>query len=184
MRGRKQYRYHDRWREQRDQNKYGHMMDFARILPKIRRRVRRDLKRPGLSRERVLATIVRLLETTLIRVGNDEYARQNHSYGLTTMRNRHVKVHGAEIEFTFRGKSGKHHQIQVEDPKVAKIVARCQDLPGQELFGYRDAAGEARPIDSQDVNDYLREITGENYTAKDFRNLDRHGARRPRLPRT
>jgi DNA topoisomerase-1 len=168
-RGRKQYRYHERWREQRDENKYGHMMAFARVLPKIRRRVRRDLGRPGLCRERILATIVRLLETTLIRVGNDEYARQNHSYGLTTLRNRHVKVHGAELDFSFRGKSGKIHHIHIEDPKVARIVARCQDLPGQELFGYRDDAGEVHSIGSQEVNDYLREITGENYTAKDFR---------------
>jgi DNA topoisomerase-1 len=168
-RGRKQYRYHERWREQRDENKYGHMMAFARVLPKIRRRVRRDLARPGLSREKVLATIVRLLETTLIRVGNDSYARENHSYGLTTLRNHHVKVHGAGIEFTFRGKSGKFHHIHVEDPKVARIVARCQDLPGQDLFGYRDEASQVHALGSHDVNDYLRAITGENYTAKDFR---------------
>jgi DNA topoisomerase-1 len=169
VRGRKQYRYHERWREQRDQNKYGHMMDFARVLPKIRRRVRRDLARPALDREKVLAALVRLLETTLIRVGNDEYARENHSYGLTTLRNRHVKVHGATIEFNFRGKSGKFHNIHIEDPKVAKIVRRCQDLPGQDLFAYRDAGGEVHSIGSQDVNDYLHRIAGENYTAKDFR---------------
>jgi DNA topoisomerase-1 len=168
-RGRKQYRYHDRWREQRDQNKYGHMIDFARALPRLRRRVQRDLRRPGLNREKVLATIVRLLETTLIRVGNDEYARDNHSYGLTTMRNRHVRVRGAGIKFTFRGKSGKHHEIEVEDRKVAKILRRCQELPGQDLFGYRDEQGEVRPIGSQDVNDYLHAIAGKEYTAKDFR---------------
>jgi DNA topoisomerase-1 len=168
-RGRKQYRYHERWREHRDQNKYGHMMAFARALPRIRRRVQRDLRRPGLSREKVLATIVRLLETTLIRVGNDEYAKQNHSYGLTTMRNQHVKVRGAQIEFTFRGKSGKHHHIHVQDRKVAKILSRCQELPGQELFGFRDETGAVHHIASHDVNAYLREIAGENYTAKDFR---------------
>ena len=168
-RGRKQYRYHDHWREHQDENKYGHMMKFARTLPKIRRRVNRDLKRPRLDREKVLATIVRLLETTLIRVGNEEYARQNHSYGLTTMRNRHVKVRGAEIEFTFRGKSGKEHQIHVHDPRAAKVLRTCQELPGQELFGYRDEEGTVHHIASNDVNSYLREIAGERYTAKDFR---------------
>jgi len=166
---RKQYRYHERWRAHRDENKYGHMMAFARVLPHIRKRVAKDLRRPGLTREKVLATLVRLLETTLIRVGNDEYARQNHSYGLTTMRNQHVKVHGSEIEFAFRGKSGKYHRIHLQDRRMARILRHCQDLPGQELFGYRDASGEVRHLGSQDVNEYLRDIAGENYTAKDFR---------------
>ena len=169
VRGRKQYRYHDHWREHRDQHKYHHMMAFARALPKIRQRVKRDLSRPKLDRPKVLATVVRLLETTLIRVGNEEYARENHSYGLTTMLERHVKIRGSEIEFTFRGKSGKDHQIHVHDPRVAKTLRRCHDLPGQELFGYRDAEGTVHHVGSHDVNDYLREIAGENYTAKDFR---------------
>lgn len=168
-RGRKQYRYHSRWREQRDENKFERMLGFARVLPRIRRRVARDLKRRGMPREKVLATVVRLLEVTLIRVGNDEYARANNSYGLTTMRNRHVRVARGNIEFSFRGKSGKRHEISVHDPRLAKIVRRCQDMPGQELFEYEDAEGEARDVTSEDVNAYLREVTGEDYTAKDFR---------------
>ena len=169
QRGRKQYRYHDHWREHRDANKYHHMMSFARALPKIRRKVKRDLNRPTLDREKILATVVRLLETTLIRVGNEEYARENHSYGLTTMLERHVKIHGSEIQFTFRGKSGKDHEIHVHDPRVAKTLRKCHDLPGQELFGYRDSAGTVHHVGSHDVNAYLQEIAGENYTAKDFR---------------
>jgi DNA topoisomerase-1 len=144
------------------------MISFGKVLPRIRRRVKRDLNRHGLPRERVLATVVRLLETTLIRVGNDEYARENGSYGLTTMRNRHVRVARDKLEFTFRGKSGKRHEISIRDPHLAKIVRRCQDLPGQELFEYEDESGIHR-IGSDDVNAYLREIAGEDFTAKDFR---------------
>jgi DNA topoisomerase-1 len=168
QRGRKQYRYHHRWRAQRDENKFGRMIAFGKALPHIRRRVKRDLARRGLPREKVLATVVRLLETTLIRVGNDEYARENGSYGLTTMRNRHVRVRRDKLEFTFRGKSGKRHQISLRDPHLAKIVRRCQDLPGQELFEYEDESGVHR-ISSEDVNAYLRELAGEDFTAKDFR---------------
>lgn len=167
-RGRKQYRYHPFWRQQRDETKFGHMLKFGKALPKIRRRVRRDLGRPGLPREKILATVVRLLETTVIRVGNDEYARENHSYGLTTMRNRHVEVKRGDITFSFRGKSGKHHQIELHDPRLAKIIRACQEMPGQVLFSWQEA-GETRHIGSQDVNDYLREITGSDFTAKDFR---------------
>jgi DNA topoisomerase-1 len=168
-RSRKQYRYHPHWRQQRDENKFGRMIAFARTLPRIRRRVQRDLRRRGMPREKVLATVVRLLEATLIRVGNDEYARQNGSYGLTTMHNRHVRVDGGKIRFAFRGKSGKQHEISVRDPQLARIVRRCQDMPGQELFGYEDAEGQPRDVGSQDVNEYLRTISGEDFTAKDFR---------------
>ena len=168
-RGRKQYRYHPRWIETRDLQKYDHTIAFGRVVPKLRRQVKRDLRRKGLPREKVLATVVRLLETTLIRVGNDEYARENHSYGLTTMRNRHVHVRGRHIEFDFRGKSGKEHHIGLSDPRLAKIVRQCQDLPGQDLFAYRDDEGNVHSVSSQDVNDYLREHTGQEFTAKDFR---------------
>jgi DNA topoisomerase-1 len=168
-RGRKQYRYHSRWREQRDENKFERMMGFAHALPRIRRRVQRDLRRPGMPREKVLATVARLLEITLIRVGNDEYARENNSYGLTTMHNRHVRVARGKIEFTFRGKSGKRHEISVRDQRLAKIVRRCQDMPGQELFEYEEPDGTVRDVSSEDVNGYLREIAGADYTAKDFR---------------
>jgi DNA topoisomerase-1 len=168
-RGRKQYRYHVRWRQVRDETKFDRMADFGRVLPKIRARVRRDLRREGLSREKVLATIVRLLETTLARVGNEEYKKQNDSYGLTTLRNRHVNVSGPKVNFYFRGKSGKHHSISVTDPHLAKIVRRLRDLPGYELFQYVDDDGQLRSIGSTDVNDYLREITGADFTAKDFR---------------
>jgi DNA topoisomerase-1 len=167
-RGRKQYRYHRFWRAQRDETKFQHMLEFAKALPAVRRRVRRDLKLPGMPREKILATVVRLLETTVIRVGNDEYARDNHSYGLTTMRNRHVEVKRGDITFAFRGKSGKHHEIELHDPRLAKIIRRCQEMPGQVLFSYLEN-GETRHIGSQDVNDYLREITGSDFTAKDFR---------------
>jgi DNA topoisomerase-1 len=168
-RGRKQYRYHPDWRQQRDENKFGRMTAFARALPRIRRRVKRDLARRGMPREKVLATVVRLLEATLIRVGNDEYARENDSYGLTTMRNHHARVAGAHIHFTFRGKSARRHEISVRDPQLARIVRRCQDIPGQELFGYEDEDGHPRDVGSQDVNEYLRSISGEDFTAKDFR---------------
>lgn len=168
-RGRKQYRYHPRWRVVRDEAKYGRMLTFGRVLPAVRGRVAADLARPGLPREKVLATIVRLLETTLARVGNEEYAKTNKSFGLTTLRNRHVKVNSSTITFDFRGKHGIKHHIDMQDRKLAKIVARCRDLPGQELFHYLDENGEPRGVDSDDVNEYLREISGEEITAKDFR---------------
>jgi DNA topoisomerase-1 len=167
--GRKQYRYHPRWREVRDETKYDRMMAFGRALPQIRARVEDDLARPGLPREKILATVVRLLETTLIRVGNEEYARANHSYGLTTLRTRHAHVNGTKVEFKFRGKSGVPHQAEVTDRRLAQIVKRCQSLPGQELFQYLDEDGQPQTIDSEDVNAYLHEITGQDFTAKDFR---------------
>ncbi|MDB5409547.1 MAG: topoisomerase [Rhodospirillales bacterium] len=168
-RGRKQYRYHPRWRAVRDEAKYGRMLLFARVLPKIRERVDADLARPGLGRERVLAAIVRLLETTLARIGNTEYARDNKSFGLTTLRNRHAHVRGRKVELDFRGKHGIQHHLEVSDSRLSKIVAKCQDLPGQELFQFIDDAGERHVVGSQDVNDYLREVSGEEITAKDFR---------------
>jgi DNA topoisomerase-1 len=168
-RGRKQYRYHSRWRAMRDESKYTRMLAFARALPRIRERVKADLRRRGLPREKVLATIVRLLETTLVRVGNEEYARANKSFGLTTLRDRHVDVTGAEVRFQFRGKGGKEHAVGVRDPRVARIVGHLQDLPGQELFQYLEEGRARRSVDSGDVNAYLREISGEDFTAKDFR---------------
>ena len=167
--GRKQYRYHPRWREVRDEAKYERMIAFGEALPLIRERTERDLARPGLPREKVLAAVVRLLETTLIRVGNEEYARQNRSFGLTTMRDRHVKIEGAKLRFQFRGKSGKQHTIGLNDRRLARLVRRCQELPGQELFQYLDEDGQPHPVESADVNDYLRQITGRDFTAKDFR---------------
>ena len=169
QRGRTQYRYHPRWREVRDENKYEHMIDFARALPKIRRRVRRDMSVPGLPREKVLATVIKLLETTLIRVGNEEYARTNHSVGLTTMKNKHVDVNGRTIHFEFRGKSGVEHAIDLEDRRLAKIVKQCQHLPGHDLFQYVDHEGTRHAIGSADVNAYLHETAGDEFTAKDFR---------------
>ncbi len=170
VRGRKQYRYHPRWREVRDEGKYGKLLVFGKALPRIRARVEEDLSRRGLPRERVLAAIVRLLETTLMRVGNEEYAKANHSYGLTTLRNRHVKVEGASrIRLDFRGKHGTEYHIDLRSKRLAAIVRRCQELPGQELFQYLDEDGTPRTIGSHDVNEYLREITGEEITAKDFR---------------
>jgi len=168
-RGRKQYRYHPRWREVRDAAKYDRAVAFATALPGIRKRVDADLGRPGLPREKVLATIVRLLDVTAIRVGNQEYARENQSFGLTTLRGRHVRIDGATLRFTFRGKSGVRHAVALEDPRVARIVRRCQDLPGEELFEYLDDSGEAVPVRSEHVNAYLREISGDDFTAKDFR---------------
>src|SRR6478736_2115548 len=168
-RGRKQYRYHERWREVRDENKFGRLGQFAKALPKIRRRVAQDLKLPGLPRQKVLATIVRLLEQTFIRVGNEEYARDNKSFGLTTLKNRHVTVKGAKLRFRFRGKSGRHHEVDVTDRHIAKIISKLQDLPGQDLFQYVDDDGKVGDISSQDVNEYLRESAGEDFTAKDFR---------------
>jgi len=167
--GRKQYRYHPRWREVRDETKYGKLMTFGRALPAIRERLDADLARPGLPREKVLATVVRLLEATLIRVGNEEYAKTNDSFGLTTMRDQHAEVDGTSVRFTFRGKSGVEHEIDLRDRRLAKIVKRCQDLDGQELFRFEDEDGQSQTLDSADVNAYLREITGEDFTAKDFR---------------
>jgi DNA topoisomerase-1 len=168
-RGRKQYRYHERWREVRDENKFERLAQFAKALPDIRRRVAQDFKLPGLARRKVLATIVRLLERTFIRIGNEEYARENKSFGLTTLKNRHVKVRGAQVRFRFRGKSKRPHEVDVTDRRVAKVIAKCQDLPGQDLFQYVDGDGEVQDITSQDVNEYLRQIAGEDFTAKDFR---------------
>jgi DNA topoisomerase I len=168
-RGRKQYRYHERWREERDENKYEKMVIFAQALPKIRRRINKDLKLRGLPRKKVLATVVQLLERTVIRVGNEEYAKKNKSFGLTTMQNRHVDVKGATVRFRFRGKSGREHDVDTEDRRVAKIVKKLQGLAGQEVFQYLDEEGERRHVTSDDVNKYLREITGEEFTAKDFR---------------
>jgi DNA topoisomerase-1 len=168
-RKRKQSRYHPRWREVRDETKYERMKIFGEALPKIREHVERDLALPGLPREKVLATIVRLLETTFIRVGNEEYARENHSYGLTTLHNKHADIKGSTVHFKFKGKSGKLHNIDVQDRRLARIVKQCQDLPGYELFQYVDEDGSQRSIDSDDVNEYLRSITGQPFTAKDFR---------------
>ncbi len=168
-RGRKQYRYHERWRQQRDENKYEKMVVFGQTLPKIRRRIRRDLKLRGLPREKVLATAVELLERTFIRIGNEEYARENKSFGLTTLRNRHVDVRGAQLRFRFKGKSGVEHDIDVKDERMARVIKKLQELPGQEIFQYLDEEGERHQITSDDVNEYLREITGEEFTAKDFR---------------
>jgi DNA topoisomerase-1 len=168
-RGRKQYRYHARWREVRDTHKFDRMVTFARALPRIRARLDADLGRRGLPREKVLATVVRLLETTLIRVGNAEYARANKSFGLTTFRDRHVEINGAKVEFEFRGKGGKLHKVTTRDRRLARIVRACQDLPGQELFQYLDDEGTRRDVGSADVNAYLQEISGEPFTAKDFR---------------
>ena len=168
-RGRKQYRYHARWRTVRDENKFGRLVDFAHALPAIRKRVAADMRVSGLPREKVLAAVVRLLETTFIRVGNERYAKENGSFGLTTMRNRHVRVRGERIEFDFRGKSGVQHRITLEDAQLAGIIRHCKDLPGYELFEYVDDDGQVRSIESSDVNDYLKRITGQDYTAKDFR---------------
>ena len=168
-RARKQYRYHSLWREVRDETKYDRMIAFATALGKIRRRTKLDLARTGLPREKVLAAAVQLLEKTLIRVGNEEYARTNGSFGLTTLHNRHVNVRGRRVTFRFRGKSGREHVIDLTDPRLATVVRRCRELPGQELFAYFDDAGEIHQIGSSDVNDYLREISSSDFTAKDFR---------------
>jgi DNA topoisomerase-1 len=168
-RGRKQYRYHPKWREVRDGAKYGRMTAFAEALPEIRRRTGRDLALDGLPRRKVMAAVVRLLERSLIRVGNDEYARNNHSFGLTTLRNKHVELDGSSIRFVFRGKSGVRHSVDVRDRRLAAIVRRCQELPGQELFAYIDEDGEVQDVGSDDVNEYLQEIAGRDFTAKDFR---------------
>jgi DNA topoisomerase-1 len=169
-RGRKQYRYHSRWRDIRDANKYEQLSDFVRALPAIRKAVRRHLRLPGLPREKILAAVVNLLEATLIRIGNERYARENGSFGLTTLRNRHVRIRGQRLQFDFRGKSGKRHHIELTDANLAAIVRRCRELPGQELFQYLDAHGNPRAVTSTDVNEYLCAISGGHaYTAKDFR---------------
>jgi DNA topoisomerase-1 len=168
-RGRKQHRYHPRWRQVRDEAKYGRILEFAAALPSVRRHVEADVAKPGLSRRKVVAAVVQLLEKTLIRVGNDEYARDNHSFGLTTMQDGHAKVSGSTIRFRFKGKSGKFHDVAFSDARLARIVRKCQELPGRELFQYLDDEGAPQDIGSADVNEYLKEITGSDFTAKDFR---------------
>ena len=167
--GRKQYRYHPRWRAIRDETKYDKMIAFGQALPSIRAQIDHDLNEPGLTREKVLATIVRLLDTTAIRVGNEEYVRENGSFGVTTLQNEHVTFQGPKIHLHFRGKSGKEHNLDVKDKKLARIVRQCRDLPGQELFQYIDHDQQLHAITSDDVNTYLREITDQDFTAKDFR---------------
>ncbi|MET0340507.1 MAG: DNA topoisomerase IB [Polyangiales bacterium] len=169
VKGRKQYRYHARFRAVRDETKYDKIFDFASALPRIRARCERDLQKPGLSREKVLAAVVCLLEQTLIRVGNEEYSRLNQSFGLTTLRDGHARIRGAQVTFHFRGKSGIEHSVAISDRRLARIVKRCRDLPGDELFQYLDDDGARRTIDSSDVNTYLREVAGDDFTAKDFR---------------
>ena len=168
-RGRKQYRYHPRWRSVRDESKYERMLKFGKALPAIRKAVDAALKLPGLPREKVLATIVYLLEATMMRIGNEEYARENKSFGLTTLRDRHVRLDGTKVEFRFRGKSGVNHTVQVQDRRLANTIRRTLDLPGQELFQYVDDDGNPHTVGSADVNEYLQSIAGEDYTAKDFR---------------
>lgn len=168
-RGRKQYRYHMRWREVRDADKYSRLRDFGLALPKLRKQLEALLEAPGFSRDKVMATVITLLDATLIRVGNTQYARDNRSYGLTTLRNRHVEVNGSAIRFQFRGKSGVEHQITVKDRRLARIVKRCQEIPGQNLFQYLDENGERHTVSSSDVNAYLQTLTGADFTAKDYR---------------
>ena len=168
-RGRKQYRYHARWREVRDETKFGRMVAFSEALPRIRKRVEADLSGNGLSREKVLATVVRLLECSCIRVGNEEYARNNESFGLTTLKDDHVEVSGSRIRFEFKGKGGKTHTVDVSDRRLAKIVAHCQSIPGEELFQFLDENGECQTVDSGAVNDYIRRAGDDDFTAKDFR---------------
>src|SRR3981081_48029 len=167
--GRKQYKYHSAWREVRDETKYDRIIVFAEALPRIRVRVDKDLRLPDLRREKILATIVRLLEVSLIRIGNEEYAKSNRSFGLSTTRNRHADVDGSRIRFHFRGKSGKLHEVEISDRRLAKIVERCQDLPGQQLFQYLDESGNPVQVGSEDVNEYIQSIVGQTFTAKDFR---------------
>jgi len=168
-RNRKQHLYHTRWREVRDETKFHRLVDFGRVLPSIRHRLKKDLTREGLCREKIIATVVRLLEISLIRVGNEESARDNHTYGLTTMENRHAVVRGASIRFHFLGKSNKEHVVEIHDPRIARIIQACQHLRGQELFHYVNDSGEKHPVGSHDVNDYLRDVSGEDFTAKEFR---------------
>ena len=168
-RGRKQYRYHPQYREARQKSKFRHIIELSEIIPVIREHAERDLRAPELSRRQILATAVQLLDKTLIRVGNDEYARENRSYGLTTLRTRHVQVEGDSLRFSFRGKSGVQQALAITDRRIARIIQRCQDLPGEELFQYLDGSGKRETIKSEDVNGYLQEISGRNITAKDFR---------------
>jgi len=168
-RGRKQYRYHASYREARDRSKFRHMLEFSEVLPRLRHRIERDLASDVLTRDQVVATVIRLLDKTLIRVGNDEYARENASFGLTTLRRRHVKVSGTAVRFSFRGKSGVEHNVSVIDARIARVIQQCQEIPGYELFQYVDEAGRRQAITSDDVNAHLREITGRDVTAKDFR---------------
>lgn len=168
-RGRKQYRYHARWREVRDADKYSRLRDFGLALPKLRKQLEVLLEAPGFSRDKVMATVITLLDATLIRVGNTQYARDNRSYGLTTLRNRHVEVNGSAILFQFRGKSGVEHQITVKDRRLARIIKRCLEIPGQNLFQYLDENGERHTVSSSDVNAYLQTLTGADFTAKDYR---------------
>ncbi len=168
-RGRKQYRYHPQWRVVRDETKYDRMLKFGEALPKIRRHLQKDLALVGLPQEKILATVIEVMEKTLIRVGNEEYAQENHSYGLTTMRDKHVEIHGSTVEFHFKGKSGVWHDITMHDRRLAKIIQRCHELPGHELFEYRDEHGDVHAVDSMRVNSYLKTISGEDFTAKDFR---------------
>ncbi|HSI44309.1 MAG TPA: DNA topoisomerase IB [Methylotenera sp.] len=169
IKGRKQYRYHSQWRAVRDEVKYEHMIDFGLHLPMIRQKVDEDLSKPGLSKDKVLATIIYLLENTMIRIGNDEYVKTNKSFGLTTLRNRHVEINGSVVKFKFRGKSKIEHDISLQDARMARIIKRIMDIPGQELFQYIDSDGVRHPVSSSDVNAYLKQITGRDYTAKDFR---------------
>lgn len=168
-RGRKQYRYHPKWREVRDEVKYERMIKFGEMLPRLREQVDADLRRPGLPREKVLAAVIRMLDLTGVRIGNEEYAKTNHSFGLTTLLNRHVRVEGSQVELRFRGKSKVFHTLKLRDRRMANILKRLRDLPGQELFNYLDESGQVHTVSSSDVNDYLRLVTGEDYTAKDFR---------------
>jgi len=172
--GRKQYRYHSVYRAVRDLVKFDRMRAFGRVLPRIRRIVGRDLARPGLPKRKVLAAVVKLLETTYIRIGNEEYAEENGSFGLTTLRNQHVQILGEMLKFKFRGKSGQHHEITLEDKRLARRLRRCRDIPGSALFQYIDEQGEAETLESGDVNDYLREISGGDFSAKDFRTWGWH----------
>lgn len=168
-RGRKQYRYHPRWREIRDENKYSRMIEFGLALPKVRKQLEAQLAAPGMGRDKVMATVVSLLDATLIRIGNSQYARANRSYGLTTLRNKHVEVKGSAILFQFRGKSGVEHQVSIKDRRLARIVKRCMELPGQNLFQYLDDQGQRHTVSSSDINSYLQELTGADFTAKDYR---------------
>jgi DNA topoisomerase I len=168
-RGRKQYIYHPRWREFRDEAKYDRLIDFAEMLPSIRQRVDRELSKPGLAREKVIAAVVSLLEKTLIRIGNESYAKENHSFGLTTLRDRHAAIHGSTITFSFKGKSGVEHNVDLTDRRLARIIKQTQELPGQDLVQYIDDTGEHQPVSSDDVNQFLKEVTGQDFTAKDFR---------------
>ena len=168
-RGRKQYRYHPRWREVRDADKYWRLRDFGRVLPKLRKQLDVVLAAPGFSRDKVMATVITLLDSTLIRIGNSQYARDNRSYGLTTLRSRHVEINGSAIRFQFRGKSGIEHQITVKDRRLARIVKRCQEIPGQNLFQYLDENGDRHTVSSSDINTYLQSLTGADFTAKDYR---------------